>query len=111
MALDVNDRMAVERYMDSLNLTLCDDLSQPSTTPAVHTLSIKDVMGKLLNSGFVDMVFEQLALAPRKKYKDTKMSGDLSAACLTALAPGVFHMPYLKVWKHLPPRDHTNSPV
>jgi hypothetical protein len=96
--LGVGDRLAVESFMSSLNFTSHGIPSESNITAGTgHISSLEEAMGKLFSTQFVEVVFEQLMLAPRKKYKGIKVSGDLSASCLTTLAPGVFHIPYLAV--------------
>lgn len=96
-SLDVGDRLAVENFMSSLNFTPHGIPGQSAiTTGTGHIRSMEETMRKLFNTQCVEAIFEQLMLAPRKKYEGIKVSGDLSASCLTTLVPGVFHIPYVK---------------
>jgi hypothetical protein len=55
------------------------------------------VLETLQSLSLVDILLEQLMLAVEKKYRGYQVWGRSSTHCLTNLAPGVFHMPYLSV--------------
>ncbi|KAI5462207.1 hypothetical protein BGZ63DRAFT_403464 [Mariannaea sp. PMI_226] len=96
-SLEVDDQLAVESFMASLNFTSRDCLDQLATNPSTDcirpTLEVSAILRSLC---LIDSIFEMLLLSPQKKYKGIRVFGDISATCLTSLAPGVFHMPYLK---------------
>ncbi|KAK7415837.1 hypothetical protein QQX98_005619 [Neonectria punicea] len=97
-ALDLDDRWAVESFISSLNFPSQgtgrhQSIQSHETEPK---LVIEEVLNKVNNSALVAVMFEQLMLAPAKKFKGIQIVGGLSSRCLTRLAPGVFHIPYLK---------------
>lgn len=60
-------------------------------------LACLKVLETLQSLSLVEILLEQLMLAPEKKNKGYQVWGGSSTHCLTNLAPGVFHMPYLSV--------------
>ncbi|KAM0423687.1 hypothetical protein ACHAPD_002165 [Fusarium lateritium] len=55
-----------------------------------------EVLEDLHSSPLLDILLEQLTLATEKTYKGCQVWGCGSDYCLTKLAPGVFHVPFLK---------------
>ncbi|KAH7156126.1 hypothetical protein EDB81DRAFT_880457 [Dactylonectria macrodidyma] len=97
-ALGMDDQLAVENFIMSLNFPL-----QSSTVDqSIYTLEIdpnltaNETLDTVNKPELVTVMFEQLMLAPTKKYKEVRVTCGLSSRCLTKLAPGVFHIPYLK---------------
>ncbi|KAK7429249.1 hypothetical protein QQZ08_004259 [Neonectria magnoliae] len=98
--LELDDMWAVENFISSLNfpsqgIGTHQSIQSHGTDPK---LVDEEVLNNVNNSALVAVMFEQLILAPAKKYKGIQIIGSLSSRCLTRLAPGVFHIPYLKVW-------------
>lgn len=98
-ALDLDDKWAVENFISSLNFPSQCNVTHQSTQSlgAGPSLGFEEVLNKVTNSALVVVMFEQLMLAPAKKYKGIQIVGGLLSLCLTRLAPGVFHIPCLKV--------------
>ncbi|KAH6996768.1 hypothetical protein EDB80DRAFT_882925 [Ilyonectria destructans] len=89
LALDLDDRLAVENFITSLNFASQSGMAD-------QKLIIEEALNIVNNSTLVGVMLEQLMLAPSKKYRGIQVLRGLSTRCVTRLAPGVFHIPYLK---------------
>ncbi|KAI8719237.1 hypothetical protein NCS52_00704200 [Fusarium sp. LHS14.1] len=95
--LEVNDQRAIDNFMSSLNFPPNNN-KRKKPTPCRDRddeAACLKVLETLQSLSLVDILLEQLMLAPEKKYRGYQVWGSSSAHCLTNLAPGVFHMPYL----------------
>lgn len=96
--LEPTDQDAIETFISSLNFPL--DHNKRKFIQAHSrgkSIDSDEVLKSLHDSSLLDILFEQLFLAPEKTYKSYQVWGCGSDYCLTKLAPGVFHVPYLKV--------------
>ncbi|RKK90533.1 hypothetical protein BFJ71_g11552 [Fusarium oxysporum] len=97
--LELIDQQAIDSFMSSLN-SPCEKGSgnASQTLPREDTITDIKVLKDLQSSSLIEILFEQLMLAPERTYRGYQVWGCGLSYCLTKLAPGVFHMPYLKVW-------------
>ncbi|KAG5753637.1 hypothetical protein H9Q72_003339 [Fusarium xylarioides] len=97
--LDLIDQQAIDSFMFSLN-SPCEEGSgnTSQTLSQEHTIKDIKVLKDLQSSSLIEILFEQLMLAPERSYRGYQVWGCGLRYCLTKLAPGVFHMSYLKVW-------------
>ncbi|KAF4441263.1 hypothetical protein FACUT_2765 [Fusarium acutatum] len=95
--LDLVDQQAIDSFMFSLN-SPCEEGSGNASQTLSREDTIKDikVLKDLHSSSLIEILFEQLMLAPERSYRGYQVWGCGLCYCLTKLAPGVFHMPYLK---------------
>jgi hypothetical protein len=97
--LDLVDQQAIDNFMFSLN-SPCEERSVNTSQTLSREDAINDInaLKGLQSSSLIEILFEQLMLAPERSYRGYRVWGCGVSYCLTKLAPGVFHMPYLKVW-------------
>ncbi|KAF5719102.1 hypothetical protein FMUND_4891 [Fusarium mundagurra] len=95
--LDLVDQQAINSFMFSLN-SPCEEGSGNASQTLSREDKIKDikVLKDLQSSSLIEILFEQLMLAPERSYRGYQVWGCGLCYCLTKLAPGVFHMPYLQ---------------
>ncbi|RSL71659.1 hypothetical protein CEP53_001409 [Fusarium sp. AF-6] len=95
--LEVDDQRAIENFMSSLNFPQNKNKRKRHITcrESDDEAACLKVLETLRSLSLVDILLEQLMLAPEKKYRGYQVWGGSSTHCLTKLAPGVFHMPYL----------------
>ncbi|KAI8688698.1 hypothetical protein NCS55_00124100 [Fusarium keratoplasticum] len=95
--LEVDDQRAIENFMSSLNFPPNKNKRKKHTTcrDRDDELACLKVLETLRSLSLVEILLEQLMLAPEKKYRGYQVWGGSSTHCLTNLAPGVFHIPYL----------------
>ncbi|RSL48923.1 hypothetical protein CEP54_012671 [Fusarium duplospermum] len=95
--LEVDDQRAIENFMSSLNFPPNKNKRQKHTAcrDRDDETSCLKVLETLRSLSLVEILLEQLMLAPEKKYRGYQVWGGSSTHCLTTLAPGVFHIPYL----------------
>lgn len=97
--LELTDQQAIDSFMLSLNsLGEEGSVNASQSLPREDTIQDIKVLEDLQSSSLVEILFEQLMLAPERSYRGYQVWGCGLSYCLTKLAPGVFHMPYLKVW-------------
>jgi hypothetical protein len=96
--LEPTDQHAIETFISSLNLPETSNKRKSTQTHGrSQSPACIEVLKSLHSSSLLDIIFEQLILAPEKTYKGYQVWCK-SDYCLTRLAPGVFHVPFLKVW-------------
>ncbi|KAJ4315144.1 hypothetical protein N0V84_008532 [Fusarium piperis] len=95
--LEVDDQQAIENFMSSLNFPPNKNKRKENTACRDRDgeVACLKVLETLRSVSLVEILLEQLTLAPEKKYRGYQVWGGSSTHCLTRLAPGVFHMPYL----------------
>ncbi|KAF5685367.1 hypothetical protein FCIRC_3493 [Fusarium circinatum] len=121
--LELADQQAIDSFMFSLN-SPCEEGSgnASQTLPREDTIKDVEVLKDLQSSSLIEILIEQLMLAPERSYRGYQVWGCGLSYCLTKLAPGVFHMPYLKsIWDRaellpiiatsLASMQHAESPV
>lgn len=96
--LEPTDQHAIENFISSLNLPGTSNKRKSTQTHSrSKSTTCIEVLESLHSSSLLDIIFEQLILAPEKTYKGYQVWCK-SDYRLTRLAPGVFHVPFLKVW-------------
>ncbi|KAF5643878.1 uncharacterized protein FTJAE_2947 [Fusarium tjaetaba] len=95
--LDLVDQQAIDNFMFSLN-SPCEEGSRNTSQTLSREDAINDLkaLKGLQSTSLIEILFEQLMLAPERSYRGYQVWGCGLCYCLTKLAPGVFHMPYLK---------------
>ncbi|CEI64320.1 hypothetical protein FVEN_g11059 [Fusarium venenatum] len=96
-SLESTDQDAIETFISSLNFpSNCDQKKLTQTNSKMKRAACIEVLEDLHSSPLLDILLEQLTLATEKTYKGCQVWGCGSDYCLTKLAPGVFHVPFLK---------------
>lgn len=97
--LEVDDQRAIENFMSNLNFPQSKNKRKKHAACRDRDgeADCLKVLETLRSLSLVEILLEQLMLAPEKKYRGYQVWGGSSTHCLTRLAPGVFHMPYLSV--------------
>lgn len=97
--LDSEDQLAVETFVSSLNIPPEYNMEQVHGPVKEDSLRMtrEAILGKICTSTLFGALFEQLILRPNKGYRGFEVSTNHPTHSLAQLAPGVFHMPYLKV--------------
>ncbi|RFN53221.1 hypothetical protein FIE12Z_2569 [Fusarium flagelliforme] len=94
--LEPTDQHAIETFISSLNLPETSNKRKSTQTHGrSQSTACIEALKSLHSSSLLDIIFEQLILAPEKTYKGYQVWCK-SDYCLTRLAPGVFHVPFLK---------------
>lgn len=97
-SLDLDDQLAIESFMSSLNFPPPTEEGGGSRCERQSKRrSATEILENVDSSKIIDALLEQLLLKPRKSYRGLRVIVDPSSCCLTQLAPAVFHVPYLKV--------------
>ncbi|KAG8674705.1 hypothetical protein FPOAC2_00738 [Fusarium poae] len=96
-SLESTDQDAIETFISSLNIPPnCDKIKLAEANSRTESATCAEVLEDLHSSALVDILLEQLTLATEKTYKGCQVWGCGPDYCLTKLAPGVFHVPFLK---------------
>ncbi|KAF5629330.1 hypothetical protein F52700_7651 [Fusarium sp. NRRL 52700] len=104
--LELADQQAIDSFMFSLNSPCKEESGNASQTLSrENTIEEIQVLKNLQSSSVMEILFEQLMLAPERSYRGYQVWGCGLSYCLTKLAPGVFNIPYLKTyWRERPGR-------
>ncbi|KAF5027556.1 hypothetical protein F66182_298 [Fusarium sp. NRRL 66182] len=95
--LEPADQQAIETFISSLNCPLNSNQSDTLRIQSKNDVAPRvELLEELHSSSAIEILIEQLTLAPEKKYRGYHVWGGGSKYCLAKLAPGVFHTPYLK---------------
>ncbi|SPJ75037.1 uncharacterized protein FTOL_04768 [Fusarium torulosum] len=95
--LEPVDQQAIENFISSLNFPLNEGLGNSPQAPVrSESATCTEVLEILRSSSLIDILFEQFILGPEKTYRGYHVWGCEPKYRLVNLAPGVFHMPYLK---------------
>ncbi|RGP70663.1 hypothetical protein FSPOR_3964 [Fusarium sporotrichioides] len=96
-SLEPTDQDSIETFIFSLNFpSNCDRRKLAQANGRMESATCVEVLEDLHSLSVLDILLEQLILATEKTYKGYQVWGCGSNYCLTKLAPGVFHVPFLK---------------
>lgn len=98
-SLEPTDQDAIDAFMSSLNYpSNCDKRKLAGSNSRMESATYAELLEDLHSLSLLDILLEQLTLATEKTYKGCQVWGCGPDYCLAKLTPGVFHVPFLKVY-------------